>query len=86
MYRPLFPGSDERRLLLLSKLLTAFWGLAQMGVALGSSRLDKSVIDSALAVAGFVTGILLGLTALEQLGLAVDPVQRRLVPTDFLLY
>lgn len=30
--------------------------------------------------------ILLGLTVLEQLGLAVDPVQRRLVPTDFLLY
>jgi hypothetical protein len=30
--------------------------------------------------------VLLGLTVLEQLGLAVDPVQRRLVPTDFLLY
>ena len=29
---------------------------------------------------------LLGLTVLEQAGLAVDPVQRRLVPTDFLLY
>jgi clan AA aspartic protease len=30
--------------------------------------------------------VLLGLTVLEQLGLAVDPVQRRLVPTDFLLF
>ncbi len=30
--------------------------------------------------------VLLGLTALGQLGLAVDPVQRRLVPADFLLY
>jgi len=29
---------------------------------------------------------LLGLTVLEQLGLAVDPVQRRLISTDFLLY
>lgn len=29
---------------------------------------------------------LVGLTVLEQLGLAVDPVQRRLVPADFLLY
>lgn len=28
---------------------------------------------------------LLGLTVLEPLGLAVDPVRRRLVPTDFLL-
>ena len=30
--------------------------------------------------------VLLGLTVLEQLGLGVDPVQRRLVPADFLLY
>ena len=30
--------------------------------------------------------VLLGLTVLEQAGLAVDPVQRRLVPADFLLY
>ena len=30
--------------------------------------------------------VLLGLTVQEQLGFAVDPVQRRLVPTDFLLY
>jgi clan AA aspartic protease len=29
---------------------------------------------------------LLGLTVLEQLGLTVDPVERRLVPRDFLLY
>jgi clan AA aspartic protease len=31
-------------------------------------------------------GVLLGLTVLEQLGLAVDPVQRRLIPAEFLLY
>jgi clan AA aspartic protease len=30
--------------------------------------------------------VLLGLTVLEQAGFAVDPVQRRLVPTEFLLY
>ena len=30
--------------------------------------------------------VLLGLTVLGQLGLAVDPVQRRLAPADFLLY
>lgn len=29
---------------------------------------------------------LLGLTTLEQLGLAVDPVQRRLIPTDYQIY
>ena len=30
--------------------------------------------------------VLLGLTVLEQLGLAVAPVQRRIIPTDFLLH
>ncbi len=30
--------------------------------------------------------VLVGLTVLEQAGLAVDPVQRRLIPTDFLFY
>jgi solute:Na+ symporter, SSS family len=61
LYRPLFPNTDERRLLRLSKGLTAFWGLVQIGVALGAIGMDKAVVDYALAVAGFVTGILLGL-------------------------
>src|SRR3990167_1863416 len=58
---------------------------------------DRDVGDAAIDVNGesvpcrVVFGepgdaTLLGLTALEQLGLAVDPVQRRLIPTDFLLY
>ena len=60
-------------------------------------RAERDVGDAAVAVSGesvpcrVVFGesgdaVLLGLTVLEQLGLAVDPVQRRLVPTDFLLY
>ncbi len=60
-------------------------------------RAHRDVGDAAVAVDGesvpcrVVFGapgdaVLLGLTVLEQLGLAVDPVQRRLVPTDFLLY
>ena len=60
-------------------------------------RAQRDIGDAAIAVNGesvpsrVVFGeagdaVLLGLTALEQLGLAVDPVQRRLVPTDFLLY
>ena len=60
-------------------------------------RAERDVGDAAVSVNGesvpsrVVFGesgdaILLGLTVLEQLGLAVDPVQRRLVPTDFLLY
>jgi SSS family solute:Na+ symporter len=61
LYRPLFPRTDERRLLQLSKGLTAFWGLVQIGVALAAIGMEKAVVDNALAVAGFVTGILLGL-------------------------
>lgn len=60
-------------------------------------RAERDVGEAAVAVNGesvpcrVVFGepgdaVLLGLTVLEQLGLAVDPVQRRLVPTDFLLY
>lgn len=61
LYRPLFPNTDERNLLRLSKGLTAFWGIVQIGVAIAAIALEKAVIDNALAVAGFVTGILLGL-------------------------
>jgi len=60
-------------------------------------RAQRDVGDAAVSVNGesvpcrVVFGesgdaVLLGLTVLEQAGLAVDPVQRRLVPTDFLLY
>lgn len=60
-------------------------------------RAERSVGQAAVAVDGEAVpcrvvfgepgdAVLLGLTVLEQLGLAVDPVQRRLVPTDFLLY
>jgi aspartyl protease family protein len=60
-------------------------------------RAARDVGDAVVAVDGDSTpcrvvfgepddAVLLGLTVLEQLGLAVDPVQRRLVPTDFLLY
>jgi len=61
LYLPLFPGTDERTLLRISKGMTAFWGVVQMGVALAAERLSGSVVDNALAVASFVTGLLLGL-------------------------
>jgi clan AA aspartic protease len=60
-------------------------------------RVSRSVGNAVIAIDGESApcrvlfgeaddAVLLGLTVLEQLGLAVDPVQRRLVPTDFLLY
>ena len=61
LYRPLFPKTDERQLLRLSKALTAAWGLAQVGVAIGAMNLRDNAVNNALAIASFVTGILLGL-------------------------
>ena len=61
LYRPLFPGTGEARLLAISRGMTAFWGVVQMGVALAAEGLSGSVVDNALSVASFVTGLLLGL-------------------------
>jgi SSS family transporter len=61
LYRPLVPTANEAQLMRLSKWLTAFWGLVQIGVAFGCLRLQNSVIDNALTIASYVTGILLGL-------------------------
>ena len=61
LYRPLFPDTDEKRLMAISKGTTAFWGVVQMGVALAAERLSGSVVDNALSIASFVTGLLLGL-------------------------
>jgi Na+/proline symporter len=61
LVRPLRPNLSEPTLMRLSKGLTAFWGIAQIGVAFGCIGLNQAVIDNALAIAGFVTGILLGL-------------------------
>jgi SSS family solute:Na+ symporter len=61
LYRPLFPGTSEGRLLAISKGMTAFWCVVQMGVALAAEGLTESVVNNALSVASFVTGLLLGL-------------------------
>jgi SSS family solute:Na+ symporter len=62
-YRPLRPAHSERFYVLLSRLMTAGWGLAQMGVAYAALKLgsDESVVFRVLAVAGFTIGLLLGL-------------------------
>lgn len=66
LYRPLRPHADEAHLLRLSKAMTAFWGLIQIGVAFAAIGLQQAVIDNALAIASFVTGILLGLFLLAR--------------------
>lgn len=61
LYRPLVPHASESHLLRVSRFLTALWGLAQMGVAFGAIQLASTVVEAALAIASFVTGIILGL-------------------------
>ena len=61
LYRPISGCTDEGRLLRISRVLTVVWGLVQMAVAFGATRLQDSVVNNALAIASFATGILLGL-------------------------
>jgi SSS family transporter len=63
LIRPAFPALGEDRLLKLSRLLTVAWGVAQMGIAAVAAAKfqDSPVVEDALAIASFVTGIILGL-------------------------
>jgi Na+/proline symporter len=72
-YRPLRPEKGEEHYLKVSRGMTAFWGLAQVGVALATLVIDpqRGVITKVLTVAGFTTGIILGLFILGSLPRAV---------------
>src|SRR5262249_5481785 len=74
-YRPLRPRHSERFYVLLSRVMTVFWGVAQMAVAVIAyqSGSERSVVDRVLAVAAFTTGLVLGLFLLGRV--------RRPVPT-----
>jgi SSS family transporter len=65
-YRPLRPGCDEAHYLRVSRGMTVFWGLAQVAVGLVAVQFQRqrSVVNDVLAVAGFSTGMLLGLFVL----------------------
>jgi SSS family transporter len=69
LYRPLRPGHKEEDYLVLSRVMTAFWGVAQMAVALVALGLgsQRSVVEQVLTVAGFTTGMILGLFLLGSL-------------------
>jgi solute:Na+ symporter, SSS family len=61
LYRPLTGRTDERHLMRVSRAMTVVWGVVLMGCALLATHLKDSVVSNALAIASFVTGILLGL-------------------------
>jgi solute:Na+ symporter, SSS family len=51
---------SDRATLWTGRLLTVLFGIVQMAVAVYGRRLNDSVIDNVLAIAGFTTGIVLG--------------------------
>ncbi|HEY2786205.1 MAG TPA: sodium/solute symporter [Fimbriiglobus sp.] len=69
-YRPLRPGHSETYYVTLSRVLTVVFGMLQMGVALVAYERagpDTSVVKKVLAVAGFTTGLILGLFLLGRM-------------------
>ena len=62
-HKYLQPAAAGRRLA-LSRVLTVVFGVIQAGLAVAAARLSESVVDDALAIAGFVAGPLLGVFAL----------------------
>jgi SSS family transporter len=68
-YRPMRAHGTEGHYLAVSRVMTSIWGLARIGVALLALGLqsDQSVVDQVLKVAGFTTGMILGLFILGSL-------------------
>lgn len=48
----------------MSRGLTILFGVVQIGVGIGASHISRSVVNDALAIAGFTAGILLGIFSL----------------------
>jgi SSS family transporter len=61
IYAPLVrPQATPRELLVATRALTVVFGIVQMTVAFAGSSLSQSVVASVLTIAGFTTGIILG--------------------------
>lgn len=51
---------SERQLLYVSRFMTVAFGLVQIGVAVVGQLLRESVVESVMAIAGFTSGVVLG--------------------------
>ena len=65
LYRPVTGRSDERHLMRVSRAMTVVWGVVLAAVAFGARQLEDNVVNNALAIAGLVSGILLGCSCWE---------------------
>ncbi len=60
------PPSDSKQLM-LSRWLTVLFGALQIGIGIAASLLRQNVVNSALTIAGFSAGLLLGVFLLGML-------------------
>ena len=56
----LAPDADDRTLMRVARRATIGWGIVQVGVALGSQFMSRSVLDTGLAVLSLAAGPVLG--------------------------
>ncbi len=68
LYRHRRPAASSAELMRVARWLTVAFGLAQIAVGLAGQRLKASVVDSVLTIAGFTTGIILGVFLLGLVG------------------
>ncbi len=67
LVRPWLRDARPERLLRVTRALTVLFGVLQMTVALSAARLTESVVTNVLTIAGFSTGIVLGVFLLGML-------------------
>ncbi|HEY6564719.1 MAG TPA: hypothetical protein VIY86_09505, partial [Pirellulaceae bacterium] len=60
----LTPAVEPRRKLFLGRAATVFFGAIQIVVGIGGQRFERSVLDQVLAIAGFTSGVILGVFVL----------------------
>jgi SSS family transporter len=66
------PGAAEAERMRVSRAVTVFWGLVQLGIALAAQWMDQSVLSAGLAVLSVTAGPVLGAFLLGVLTARVD--------------
>jgi len=60
-------AASPEHLFRVSRSLTIAFGIVQIGIGIWAGGLEKAVVDNALTIAGFLSGLLLGIFALAAL-------------------
>ncbi len=60
LYKPFKKNADDKHILRIASILTVFFGVVQILVALFVMKQERSALDSALSIAGLINGPILG--------------------------